>query len=160
VTILFGCGRTVAGMYDAFGRGDVPYVLAQMAPDVEWIETDAGNIPTHGTFANPQEVLENVFAKVPEHFEQFELRPELWIEAGDDVVVTGRVVARTHTGRKLDAPYAHVFSFPGRKSQPQRQLPRHGIVGSRAVLSLPEGNYILGGDRQVRSRKLREQIRS
>ena len=97
-------GRTVAGMYEAFGRGDVPYVLAQMAPDVEWIETEARNIPTHGTFASPQEVLENVFAKVPEHFEQFELRPELWIEAGDDVVVTGRVVARTHTGRKLDAP--------------------------------------------------------
>jgi len=43
--------------------------------------------------------------------EQFELHPELWVEAGDDVVVTGRVVARTRTGRKLDAPYAHVFSF-------------------------------------------------
>jgi ketosteroid isomerase-like protein len=28
-----------------------------------------------------------------------------------DVVVTGRVVAHTRTGRKLDAPYAHVFSF-------------------------------------------------
>ena len=104
-------GRTIAGMYEAFGRGDVPHVLAQMAPDVEWIETEATSIPTHGTFASPQEVLHNVFAKVPEHFEQFELRPELWIEAGDDVVVTGRVVARTHGGRKLDAPYAHVFSF-------------------------------------------------
>ena len=104
-------GRTVAGMYEAFGRGDVAYVLAQMTSDVEWIETEAGTIPTHGTFASPEEVLQNVFAKVPEHFEQFELHPELWIEAGDDVVVTGRVVARTRTGRKLDAPYAHVFSF-------------------------------------------------
>jgi ketosteroid isomerase-like protein len=27
------------------------------------------------------------------------------------VVVTGRVIARTHAGRDLDAPYAHVFSF-------------------------------------------------
>ena len=104
-------GRTIAAMYEAFGRGDVPYVLAQMVSDVEWIETEAGNIPTHGTFSSPPEVLENVFAKGPDHFEQFELHPELWIEAGDDVVVTGRVVARTRTGRKLDAPYAHVFSF-------------------------------------------------
>jgi ketosteroid isomerase-like protein len=47
-------GRTVASMYEAFGRGDVAYVLAQMAPDVEWIETEAANIPTHGTFASPQ----------------------------------------------------------------------------------------------------------
>ena len=58
----------------------------------------------------------------------------------------GRVVARTHTGRKLDAPYAHVFSFRDGKGQPQRQLPRHGTVGSRTVLSLPQGNYILVGD--------------
>jgi uncharacterized protein len=104
-------GRTIAGMYEAFGRGDVPAVLTQLAPDLEWIETEAANVPTHGTFSSPQEVLENVFAKVPEYFEQFELHPELWIEAGDDVVVTGRVVARTLDGRKLDAPYAHVFSF-------------------------------------------------
>ena len=98
-------------MYEAFGPGDVQHVLAQMALDVEWIETEAESIPTHGTFASPQEVLKSVFAKVPEYFEQFELHPELWVEAGDDVVVTGRVVARTRTGRKLDAPYAHVFSF-------------------------------------------------
>ena len=104
-------GRTIAGMYEAFGRGDVPQVLAQLAPDLEWIETEAADVPTHGTFTSPQEVLENVFAKVPQYFEQFELRPELWIETGDDVVVTGRVVARTHDDRKLDAPYAHVFSF-------------------------------------------------
>ena len=76
-------GRTIAGMYEAFGRGDVPHVLAQMAPDVEWIETEAESIPAHGTFASPQEVLESVFAKVPEYFEQFELHPELWVEAGD-----------------------------------------------------------------------------
>jgi uncharacterized protein len=104
-------GRTIAGMYDAFGRGDVGHVLAQMAPDVEWIETEAQEIPTHGRFTSPQEVLENVFAKVPEHFERFELLPELWVEAGDDVVVTGRVAARSRSGHDLDAPYAHVFSF-------------------------------------------------
>ncbi len=52
-----------------------------------------------------------MFAKVPEHFERFELVPERWIEAGDEVVVTGRVKARTGGGRELDAPFAHVFVF-------------------------------------------------
>lgn len=104
-------GRTVAEMYEAFGRGDVPFVLERMAPSVDWIETEALSIPTHGRFSTPQEVLENVFAKIPESFERFELHPELWVEAGDDVVVTGRVIARTKNGRELDAPYAHVFSF-------------------------------------------------
>jgi ketosteroid isomerase-like protein len=45
-------GRTIAGMYAAFGRGDVGHVLAQMAPDVDWIETDAADIPTHGRFGS------------------------------------------------------------------------------------------------------------
>jgi ketosteroid isomerase-like protein len=104
-------GRTIAGMYEAFGRGDVPFVLEQMTNELEWIETEAEGIPTRGRFSTSQEVLENVFAKIPETFERFELHPELWIEAGDDVVVTGRVAARVRSGRDLDAPYAHVFSF-------------------------------------------------
>ena len=104
-------GETIAGMYEAFGRGDIEHVLAQIAPDVEWIETEDTTMPINGTFSSPAEVLQNVFAKVPEHFESFELNPELWIESGDDVVVTGRVRARTRSGTDLDAPYAHVFSF-------------------------------------------------
>jgi uncharacterized protein len=104
-------GRTVASMYEAFGRGDVQHVLDQMTEEQVWIETEAENLPTHGRFSTRQEVLENVFAKVPEHFERFELVPERWIEAGDEVVVTGRVKARTRGGRELDAPFAHVFAF-------------------------------------------------
>jgi uncharacterized protein len=104
-------GKTIAAMYEAFGRGDVPFVLEQMGSELEWIETEAEGIPTRGRFSTPQEVLENVFAKIPGQFERFELHPQLWIEVGDDVVVTGRVAARTLSGRDLDAPYAHVFSF-------------------------------------------------
>jgi uncharacterized protein len=104
-------GRIVAGMYAAFGRGEVQEVLARIAPRVEWIETEARNVPAHGTFSTPDEVLNGVFAKVMENFARFELRPELWIESGDDVVVTGRVAALTQSGRELDAPYAHVFTL-------------------------------------------------
>jgi uncharacterized protein len=104
-------GRTIAGMYEAFGRGDVPHVMAQLAPRLDWIETEATALPIHGRFSTPEEVLQHVFAKVPEDFESFDLRPDRWIESGDDVVVTGRVVARTRSGRDLDAPFAHVFSF-------------------------------------------------
>jgi uncharacterized protein len=74
-------------------------------------DSSANADPLRGRFTTPQEVLEGVFAKVPEHFERFELKPELWIESGDDVVVTGRVLARTHSGHDLHAPFAHVFSL-------------------------------------------------
>jgi hypothetical protein len=39
-----GNGRTVASMHAAFGRGDVAYVLAQMASGAERTETEAGNM--------------------------------------------------------------------------------------------------------------------
>jgi ketosteroid isomerase-like protein len=57
-------GRTIAAMYQAFGRGDVEHVLGQIDPDVEWIETEAENLPINGRSSSPQEVLQNVFAKV------------------------------------------------------------------------------------------------
>lgn len=31
-----GHAATVVAMYEAFGRGDVPFVLEQLADDVEW----------------------------------------------------------------------------------------------------------------------------
>jgi ketosteroid isomerase-like protein len=108
-------GRLIKSAYEAFARGDVPYVLELIAGDVEWIETDAVAIPITGTSRSRQAVLENVFMKVSEHFETFELRPELWIESGDDVVATGRLVARLKNGNELDAPYAHVFTVKGGK---------------------------------------------
>jgi ketosteroid isomerase-like protein len=103
-------GRLIASLYDAFGRGDIPFVMDQLAPDVEWIETESPNVPTHGTSRTPQEVLENVFMKLPESFGSFEVHPDRWIESTDDVVVTGRIVARAQNGRELDAPFAHVFT--------------------------------------------------
>lgn len=103
-------GELIADMYAAFERGDFENVLAVLDPDIEWIETESESLPVHGQFAGPQEVLVNVFAPVPQLFSEFELRPQLWIEAGDDVVVTGRVVARSKGGQLLSAPFAHVFT--------------------------------------------------
>jgi uncharacterized protein len=120
-------GRLIASMYEAFGRGDIPFVLDQMAADIEWIETDSPDVPISGTSTTPQEVVENVFMKIPESFESFELRPDLWIESADDVVVTGRIVARTKRGRDMDAPYAHVFTLRDDK------VTRNGIFNDTAV---------------------------
>jgi ketosteroid isomerase-like protein len=103
-------GRLIASAYEAFGRGDVPYVMSLLADDLDWIETDAKHIPITGRWRTPQDVLANVFAAVPEHFQTFDLRPDLWIEKDDDVVVTGHLVATTLDGRTLNAPYAHVFT--------------------------------------------------
>jgi ketosteroid isomerase-like protein len=116
-------GRTIAAMYEAFGRGDVPFVLERIAPEVEWIETEAQSIPTNGRSSTPEEVLQNVFAKMPEHFETFELRPELWIEKGEDVA-GHRPRARPHAiGPRSGRAVRTRVHTARRQGDAQRQLP-------------------------------------
>lgn len=43
------------GAYEAFARGDVPTVLAVLAPDISW--TEAEGFPYGGTYVGPEAVL-------------------------------------------------------------------------------------------------------
>jgi ketosteroid isomerase-like protein len=101
----------VRSAYDGFASGNIPAVLALIAPDCEWIETEAQGIPTSGVHRGPAGVAEGVFSKVPASFSEFALHPERFIERGDLVPVTGRVKGKSKVGRLLDAPFAHVFSI-------------------------------------------------
>ena len=109
---------TVRSAYAAFGRGDIPAVLATMAPDVEWVESQARGLPARGTHIGPQQVAQNVFSAVPQDWAEFALVPEDFFADGDTVIVRGRVkaVARA-TGRSMDAPFVHVFTVADAKIQ-------------------------------------------
>jgi ketosteroid isomerase-like protein len=54
-------------------------------------------------------VAAKVFQMVVDHFEEFAVVPERFHDAGDVVVVEGRAVGKTKTGRVLDAPAAWVW---------------------------------------------------
>lgn len=41
---------TVAKMYQAFGQGDIPFILAQVANDCEWIGAGGDLLPAGGTY--------------------------------------------------------------------------------------------------------------
>src|SRR4051794_29815839 len=43
--------EVVKGLYEAFGRGDVPAVLGGMAEDIEWNEAEG--MPQGGTYRGP-----------------------------------------------------------------------------------------------------------
>lgn len=108
----------VRATYEAFGRGDIPAALAMMAPDVEWVESEAEGVPIRGTYIGPQQVAENVFSNVPRDWQEFILDPEDFFADRDTVIVRGRLraVAKT-TGKSMDAPFVHVFTVAGGKIQ-------------------------------------------
>ena len=101
----------VRAAYEAFGRGDIPAVLGLMDPGVEWVESDARAIPTRGTYIGPQQVAENVFATVPQFWEEFTIVPEDFFSDGNTVIARGRVRAvAKNSGQSMNAPFVHVFT--------------------------------------------------
>jgi len=100
----------VAGVYAAFGRGDVPKVLGAMHPQIQWTET--AGYKYGGIFRGPQAVLENVFARIQVDFESFSVDVERLIDAGNVVVMQGHYVGQGKaTGKSVRAAVAHVLEI-------------------------------------------------
>jgi uncharacterized protein len=100
----------VRGIYEDFGRGDIPAVLGALDPEVEWIESDQECMPQRGTHKGPDAMAEKVLGMIPATFDDFAVVPLAFHDAGDVVVVEGRATGTTKAGGKLDAPVAWVWT--------------------------------------------------
>ena len=99
----------VRSLYEAFGKGDVPTVLAGFADDIEWNEPEGS--PYAGQHHGPQGVVENVFGRLPEDWDGFDVTPEEILADGDRVVVLLTVKGTAkESGNKLSMPAAHVWT--------------------------------------------------
>ena len=103
----------VRGIYEDFGKGDIPSVLGALAPDVEWTEPGQPYLPHRGTHVGPEAVAEKVFGMVVSTFDTFAVVPEAFHDAGDVVVVEGRHTGRTKAGQVIDAPACWVWTVRG-----------------------------------------------
>lgn len=107
--------ETVRSGYDAFNRKDIPAVLALYDPQIEWTEGGGGRAPA-GTFRGPQSIATEVFATVPQNFDDFRAEAEQFIDAGEHVVVVGRFRGKAKSGASLDAPFVHVHRMRNGKT--------------------------------------------
>lgn len=109
--------KVISDLYEAFGRGDVPAVLGGMDPEIHWHEAE-GNpyMPSGEAFVGPNAILENLFMKLGEDWDDFTVHPETYHDAGDVVVVEGRYTG-THsgTGRALDSQVCHIWTLKNGK---------------------------------------------
>src|SRR5215207_8619880 len=95
--------ENLRGAYRDFNAGKPETVLALSDESVEWTEPGGGNAPG-GTFTGPQAVGEQVFAHIPQNFDEFVCSPENFDDQGDTVVVTGRFRGRTRAARTSTPP--------------------------------------------------------
>jgi ketosteroid isomerase-like protein len=86
----------VQGGYAAFGRGDVPGVLAIFDPDIEWREAEGNPYKPDGKA----------------WIGGFTVTPKAFHDAGDTVVVEcGYAGVYKATGKSIDAQACHVWTF-------------------------------------------------
>jgi uncharacterized protein len=99
--------------YDAFARGDMDAVMADMHPEIEWHQ--AQGLPHGGLYRGLEEVRANIFDPLDEEWwDEFTAVPDEFLEAGDQVVVIGRYRGTAkETGKQLDVPFVHIWSMSG-----------------------------------------------
>ncbi|MFN8224309.1 MAG: nuclear transport factor 2 family protein [Gaiellales bacterium] len=103
--------EAVQAAYAAFSRGDRAGALAAFSPDVVWEQ--AQGLPHGGTYRGLAAVEENVFGPLTrDWWERFDAPVDEVIDAAPHVVAIGRYrgVAKG-TGRSLDVPYVHIWTF-------------------------------------------------
>jgi uncharacterized protein len=103
--------RLVQDLYAAFGRGEIPAVLAAFDPKIEWRQAERNPYqPSGKAWVGPDAVLKNLFMRLGTDWDRFEVHPKLFHDAGDTVVVEGRYTGTYKpTGRALDAQLCHVW---------------------------------------------------
>jgi len=108
--------------YAAFARHDVAGVVAELDPEIEWVQ--AQGLPHGGTYRGIDEVRRNIFDPLDrDWWDGFTAEPDEFIDAGDQVVVLGRYRAvAKQSRRQLDVPYVHVWTVKDAKVTRFRQF--------------------------------------
>ncbi|MEA2386308.1 MAG: uncharacterized protein QOJ22_482 [Thermoleophilaceae bacterium] len=119
----------VSGLYEAFGRGDVPAVLAGFDANIEWNEAEG--MPYGGQYHGPEAVAENVFGPITGDFDDFSVKPDEILAAGDRVValLTYTGTAK-ESGKPLHMPAAHVWTVRDGKVTKFVQLADSAILNA------------------------------
>ena len=99
------------GLYDAFGRGDVPTVLGAMSPNMRWLEAESSPYMASGeAWVGPDAVLKNLFMRLAAEWDDFAVHPKTFHSAADSVIVELRYSGTYKaTGKSLDAQGCHVW---------------------------------------------------
>ena len=104
--------KTIQTVYDAFGRGDVATIVANVTDDVDWASEAAGNgAPWYGVHRGPEGVA-GFFTEFGSTMEVGDFTPITYAGTDDEVLTVVRFVATSRaTGRRVAMDLHHYFGF-------------------------------------------------
>jgi len=104
--------EVVEAMYAAFADGDIAGVMALLAQDIVWNEAEGNKLSDRSPYVGPQAVLEGVFERLAEDFEEFAVDIDLIVEHGDLVITQGRYRAAARgSGVKINPRIASFWTL-------------------------------------------------
>ena len=101
----------VASIYEAFGRGDIPYILSHVADDCKWIGAGEGSLPQGGTYIGKDAI--NFFIRLGDN-ETFNAFNPISINNINEheVVAFGNMTATSNaTGKRVSSDWAMHWKF-------------------------------------------------
>jgi ketosteroid isomerase-like protein len=122
--------ESVIAIYDAFGRGDVPAILDQLADDVDWDQDAPGyGIPIYEPGVGKQHAQR--FFEAVQELEFLRFEPMNFLSGGNQVAVPINVeVEVKSTGNTVEALEIHLWTFgdDGKVSRFFHCIDRHAFV--------------------------------
>lgn len=123
---------TIKHAYQAYGQGDVDGAAEAWSDDIEWEGPGSTDLPGGGTHEGKDAVKE-VLQRIPEDWDEFEVKPDEWIEGDDTVIVLGHNTGTPKGGGdQVKVPFVHIWRFDGDKAT-RVQLLTDTLVIARAL---------------------------
>lgn len=99
---------TIRGLYDAFGRGDIPAIIGTLDEEIDWVSP--GNLPHGGHFSGREDVG-RFFESIGEHWETLAVDVEQLLSDGDRVVALVSTRGRLRgSGQETGYTAAHAWT--------------------------------------------------
>ena len=115
--------------YSAFANGDVQAATQNFADDMRWEGSNTDRIPGSGTHTGVDQIVQNVWAPIPETWDDFSVTPDEFIEDGDTVIVLGHNDATAKsTGKSVKVPFVHVWRFENGKAKRVQTLTDTAVI--------------------------------
>jgi ketosteroid isomerase-like protein len=128
--------QVVQGLFECFGRGDVPAMLGVLSDDIHWQIQGPSSVPYFGEYRGHEGVTD-FLVKLGSNVEMERFEPREFITSGDKVIVLGFERGRVKsTGQVFDNDWAMVFNLDDGKIKGFRSYENTAAV---AVAFRPEG---------------------
>ena len=97
-------------LYGSFNQGDIETVVAAMDPNIQWKSADNNIFGHTEPQVGPQAVVSNVFMRLANEVDGFQVNTSEIFDNGESVVVQGNYSGTfKSTGKSLGAEFVHIW---------------------------------------------------